>query len=107
MESTVKMITMSRDQIMMSYAMVRVQEVCGHPKNPLHGEIRNKLHVAQHNLRGGVFILSFTADERKILREYNMNYCAILSDQVEHWQDEAVRAYRMATGIQLLLFSNY
>jgi hypothetical protein len=108
---TIKYFRLTRDQVTFMYAMVRVTEIKETFRNQLHDQVAKRLFNAKCNLATVCFV-SFSTEERQLLRDYNTTYCANLSmalldaetnSKVKLTTSEALEIYALATRIHHLL----
>lgn len=107
-----KLIILTRDETILMHAMVRVTEVKQTHRHRLHAHVAERLSRARYHMKGPAVMVSFSIEERQLLRDYNTTYCANLADallEAESNSDvpvttcEALYVYRMATRIHHLL----
>ncbi len=104
-EQATKTIALTKDEINLAYAIVRVMEVNKTKLDPLHQQISAKLHQAKHNLFAGITTLSLSDAERHVLRHYNMNYCEILGENLRAHDEKCIADYCKAASDQLEIYA--
>lgn len=109
---TIKILRLHRDQLLLIHAMVKVTEKNETFRHALHNNVARKVECAKNNVRQGVSLVSFSTEERHLLRDYNTTYCANLACALLEAETnykspvtptEALCIYRMATQIHQLL----
>ncbi|MCF0071308.1 hypothetical protein LZD49_12575 [Dyadobacter sp. CY261] len=108
-----KSVVLDFTQVRFANVVVQMAAVFIRHKSNTHKSLALKIERAKNVVRGGEAVtLEFTEPEKRLMREYNSNYCGILSDRMKLHDKEAsvpdypaLEAYELSTQIQLLFSS--
>ncbi|WP_439559509.1 hypothetical protein [Dyadobacter sp.] len=105
MEESKYAVRVNMIHLLLMWAIIRSAEIKPGPATALHKSLREKVDNARYMKPGGALIpVYLTQDEKKLLRQYNTDYCAVLADKPD--TGETVGIYQMATRIQMLFSKN-
>lgn len=110
LKSTYKVMNFSQHEIALLYAIVKVSEIRILRRTESHMTLVAKIVKAKETTRNGArCLLNFSPEECSLMRQYNTNYCVLVSENVQGYEaagnelmyEEGLEVYRIATNIQL------